>query len=228
MGGVSALIGETTLKQLLSAAIIALAPVSASAVTIFSDDFNLHDDVGIVGNGWTEHSQHNKDVQSIRGYLRLRDGSATDEVGVGAAQIAIDATGFQDIMVRFWWRGNSANTGQQFLNLSWSTELNPSITDGSAWTRAWQVSAGSKVTGTAEVGLGPLASNTQISLLLWTSSIDSDSQVYLVDNFEVLGTPVPSVQTVASMPIPGALPILGTGLAALGLARLCGRRKSRT
>ena len=92
---------KTWFTTLIAMAIFSLVSVSASAMTIFSDDFNRANSNN-VGNGWSEIEDDNNDVAIVNNTLRLRDSRFLASPDAAVTR-SIDTSGFTSIFVDFDW-----------------------------------------------------------------------------------------------------------------------------
>jgi hypothetical protein len=189
-----------------SAAMVTLALATpASAVVIFSDDFNRPNS-NIVGNGWTEIDSQNNDVKILNNRLRLRDNDTTPDAQ--AAQLGLSTVGFENITLSYDWApiGISDAADKLIVQIS--------------------IGAGYTTIGTHFLG-GPGGVFTSEFFALPTFAFDTtpfklrfrtnvtenssgDREGAFVDNVVLSGTRIPE---------PGTMALFAVGLAGLGYAR---------
>jgi len=205
---------------MLGAAALLWGAGSASAVTIFTDNFNRADN-DTVGNGWIEHNDSANDVAIRDNQLRIRDQASTAPDAAIAQGTILITTGFTGLQVSFDYRrmqddgdGVSNEAGDNLL-VSWAPS-GTSIT-GTGWTTAATLFSNSdSFVSTGLINLvGALG---EIDVRLHTV-VNNDDEGYMVDNFSVFGTPGAS-----AVPLPPAVLLFGTALVGMGLL---GRRRKK-
>lgn len=208
------------MKKLLGMATVVaaiFATSSASAVTLFYDDFNRSNSNN-PGNGWTQLEDDNDDVGIFGNALRLRD-NISGLPDAAAASKTIDATGYSNIQVEFRWRGfNNVETSDDFF-LVWAEAPAPSMTNQGAWTSAFSGTTEGGTWFTELVSISPGADNSVFNLMFWTD-VSYYKEGYKVDWVKVTGDKITPV------PLPAALPLLAGGLGVLGIAGWRRRRSN--
>lgn len=206
-----------TITNIALASLLTLTAGSASAVTIFSDDFNRVDN-NTVGNGWSELASGNGDVKIDGNQLRLRDNLAGSPDAAAATGV-IDATGYENINVSFTWQARNRNEASDFLRLSYGLDPAPAMTDEAAWTQIFSGSDAGTNVFTASIALDALVENSLFSLMFWTEVSGNNSgndEGFMIDSVVVTGDLIPVV------PLPAGGLLMLSGLAGFAALR---RRK---
>jgi hypothetical protein len=197
--------------SLLGAAVLLWCTGSASAVPIFSDDFNRSSS-NTVGNGWSELEDSSSDVgigsSSGNGYLRLQGELGGNSSVLNAAALqgtVLNTTGFTNLQVTFDYRRiNDDTETSDHLYFSWA----PSGTNISTGT--WNVvpvagftSSSDNFVSSGVINLTGATGNIDIR---FHTDVSNSDEGFRVDNFVLSGTAA----------VPG--PIAGAGLPGLILA----------
>jgi len=204
------------LKTMSVIAVFLCACSSASAVVIFSDDFN-RDNSNTVGNGWNEIDDENNDVAIKDNALMLRDNRSFwifDLIDAAASNNA-STTGFHDIFLDFDWKASDNTESSDKLYVSWTNA--DGIFDGLlGWTELWSTSLGGS--NFVSVSLGAITDFNNLANLkfaFWTD-VSSSREAAYIDNVVLRGT-------LTKVSNPSSVALLGLGLMGLGIAR---RKKS--
>lgn len=153
--------------------------VQAASIELFSDNFN-RSNANTVGNGWAEIQNGNSDVAIENNTLLLRDYRSGDGVvnPDAAATItpAINAEGYQNLLISFSWSPLFNSEGSDDLYLSFATSLSSSA---SSWTTLWSTGLGGNTSFHDVVLSGsllnPLTGLNAIFLRFWTDVSDSEN-----------------------------------------------------
>ena len=199
----------TRFAAFCGAALISIAMAApASAVVLFSDDFNRSHPTD-VGNGWGESESETNDVRVLSNKLRIRDQNPI----TGMAWHTVNTSGYENITLSFTLDSFFTSPGDlMWIDLS---------TDGGS-TYATSLPA------FPLVEFLPVITYTDIALLGMENDSDFTFRFRLgliapqlgagqarIDNVVIKGDAIPVSE-------PGSLALLGLGLAGLGYAR---RRK---
>lgn len=205
------------MKKILSiaacAALIGMAG-TASAETIFSDNFNRRNS-STVGNNWYEIESASNDVAIHSGYLRLRDNQA----GIDAAVLqGVSTFGYENITLDFSWGASNNTEPGDKLYVSWD------LNDGN-WTNIWQQNLGGS--GFASVHLEFLGDNATAEnqynfRLRFYTEVNAPSEYAKIDDVVLAGTTLISAG-VNPVPEPTTVLLFGTGIA--GLAAVVRRKR---
>ena len=231
--------------MLASGALLLMSALPASAVTIFSDNFNRAPS-DTVGNGWEEYNAQANDVAIVNNsgtnctgdnspsgcnnQLRLRDQNGLNgTVDAGVAQIgSLSTTGYQDIMLGLDFKRLSSNSsGNDLFRIQWK------LSSDSVWdptNTIYEHGLGSDASSYVPVllALGPTADNAagidiRIYVNLWPTSGTDEGAI--VDNVVLSGNLIPPI---GEVPLPGSLPLLLSGLAGASLIVRKRRRRLST
>ena len=197
----------TKVAALCGAALISIAIAApASAVVIFSDNFNRANNIN---SGWTETEEDSPDVGVYGNRLRLRDGGPPQ----GAAeQLGLSTAGYENITLSFTWEGINTENFENFLMIEFDTGSGYQALNG-FFLGGVPILNGFDQTATA-IDLDLAADNPGTFALRFLLDANNNNQVR-IDNVVLEGDLIP-------VPEPGSLALFGLGLAGLGFAR---RRK---
>lgn len=232
------LIRKAILRTLIVGATACLSAASASAATIFADNF---DGAGnFAGNsvpGWTQYEANSGGVSLIdygspHHLVMALTGQQSGQPDAAAAAGIISTAGYTNITISFDWlrKGTESNDAFYFSYIVNPGALTTSLMQNEgAWTTTL-ISNGGSDTNFATIN--PIidlvnASNSNIAIMFWTVSngscsssggYDCDTDYFKVDNVVVGGT-------LSQTPLPAALPLFASGLGTLGVLGWRRRRK---
>ena len=193
---------KSWIKTLSAIAICTLISTSASAMIIFSDDFNRSNSNN-VGNGWSEIEDDSNDVAIVNNVLQLRD----NRFGTDAAVTrTMDTTGFSSIFIDFDWAAS--------YNTESSDELFVGYKGIILYRKLWETDLGGSGFASETIDASAMIGDTDARLRFWTDVSGSTEAAY-IDNVVVRGVR----GATASLSEPGTLILMGLGLAAMGLRR---------
>lgn len=206
---------QNTIKWLrnISAIVVFLCvSSSASAVIIFSDDFDRANS-NTAGNGWYEIEDDANDVAIIDSSLMLRDNRSFfffDLIDAVASNNA-STTGYQDIFLDFDWKASNNTESADSLFVSWTNASGP-LGGLLGWNTLW--SAGLGGSDFASVSIGAIAGADNLANLrfaFWTD-VSSSTEAAYIDNVVLRGTAI-------SVSNPSSILLLGFALIGLLIAR---------
>jgi hypothetical protein len=199
------------LKNISAVTVFLCMCSSASAVTIFSDDFNRADS-NTVGNGWNEIEDDNNDVAIKNNSLMLRDNRSWfffDLIDAVASHSA-STTGYQDIFLDFDWKASDDTESSDKLYVSWTNTADP-LNGLFSWDTIFSADLGGSSFESVSVGEIVGANNlADFKFAFWTD-VSHWSEYAAIDNVVLRGTPT-------SVSNPSSIALLGLGLMGLGLA----------
>ncbi len=190
---------------------------SASAVPIFTDDFNRANS-NIVGNGWLEIEHNRNDVAIRNGSLRLRDylpGNPDSAVLQG-----ISLAGFENVWLDFDWAASRNTEASDKLYVSWDL-------DDNNWQTAWSQSLGGSNFASVNLDfLSAVDNQKDFRLAFWTD-VSCSREAAFIDNIVLRGDVMGGVPTPTPSPVPepSTLLLIGSGL--LGLVGFNRKRFSK-
>ncbi len=192
---------------------------TASAVTLFSDNFNRNNS-NTVGNGWSEIQNSSNDVGIFQGQAYMRD--SVSGLPDAAITHSLSTTGYENIKLSYDWR--------EFFSSDPSDSFYVQIDTGSGFSSLASHGLGGSGYETSMVNLIGADNLASISLRLAidvTDNFRGNLEGVFLDNIIVTGDAI-STPGGAAVPEPSTIALFGTGLVGMGIWRTRRNKKEQS
>jgi len=207
------LLSQVKLLRILVGLVSAIAAGSASADTLFSDDFNRPVSF-TVGNGWTEDPAANAGIVTggnpDNAMLLAGNPESGPSFDVIASHVNISTIGMTDIRFSFDWKGVAPADNLDRVFAAYS------VNGGTDWINLTPIglSLGASDWVTAQYSISPNADNRSSLGIRFATFVNYATEGVRIDNVSITGA--------AAIPEPEIYAMLGVGL---GFMAGVGRRR---
>jgi hypothetical protein len=160
--------------------------------TIASDDFESGDWTG--GSGWTDYWLHSGDAD-VRSDGEPHSGSYDVRLRQSTGYIAraVDLSGCEAPILRFWWKASSFETGEEAY-----CYVSP---DGQNWTpvRTWRNGDDDDIYHREDIDLSPYASGSSEFWIAFDAEMGNTWDYFYIDDVQILDEANVNIWTVAAI-----------------------------